>query len=411
MTTDKKREFLIKVAYAAVIILLIYFVLKYAVNWIMPFIVAFVFSAILYPLIKLLSEKLKLTKHIRPIAVVITALFYCTVGVLTWFIISRIVVAVTGFITSLPEYFATTIKPNLEIAYEKVIGLLANLKIEVDTGSKTFFDSLYSSLSGVVSKLMPSLSFITSIPGMIVSVIIMIISTFFISMDFEKITGFCMAQLPKKTADFISELKDYTVKILFKYIRSYALILGITFVELLIGFIVMHFITGQQNIFLLALLIALLDILPIVGTGTVLIPWTVISLIVGDYAKAICLIIMYVVITVIRQFIEPKIVGDQVGLHPVATLIAMIVGTKLFGAVGLFGLPITLAIIKDLNDHGKIHVFKPYTPPVKEKAEKPEKTEKKKKKKDKTTEKSEEKAEEPPDDNKMDGTDETDSIE
>lgn len=411
MTTDKKREFLIKVAYAAVIILLIYFVLKYAVNWIMPFIVAFVFSAILYPLIKLLSEKLKLTKHIRPIAVVITALFYCTVGVLTWFIISRIVVAVTGFITSLPEYFATTIKPNLEIAYEKVIGLLANLKIEVDTGSKTFFDSLYSSLSGVVSKLMPSLSFITSIPGMIVSVIIMIISTFFISMDFEKITGFCMAQLPKKTADFISELKDYTVKILFKYIRSYALILGITFVELLIGFIVMHFITGQQNIFLLALLIALLDILPIVGTGTVLIPWTVISLIVGDYAKAICLIIMYVVITVIRQFIEPKIVGDQVGLHPVATLIAMIVGTKLFGAVGLFGLPITLAIIKDLNDHGKIHVFKPYTPPVKEKAEKPEKTEKKKKKKDKTTEKSEEKAEEPPDDNKTDGTDETDSIE
>ena len=411
MTTDKKREFLIKVAYAAVIILLIYFVLKYAVNWIMPFIVAFVFSAILYPLIKLLSEKLKLTKHIRPIAVVITALFYCTVGVLTWFIISRIVVAVTGFITSLPEYFATTIKPNIEIAYEKVIGLLANLKIEVDTGSKTFFDSLYSSLSGVVSKLMPSLSFITSIPGMIVSVIIMIISTFFISMDFEKITGFCMAQLPKKTADFISELKDYTVKILFKYIRSYALILGITFVELLIGFIVMHFITGQQNIFLLALLIALLDILPIVGTGTVLIPWTVISLIVGDYAKAICLIIMYVVITVIRQFIEPKIVGDQVGLHPVATLIAMIVGTKLFGAVGLFGLPITLAIIKDLNDHGKIHVFKPYTPPVKEKAEKPEKTEKKKKKKDKTTEKSEEKAEEPPDDNKTDGTDETDSIE
>ena len=311
----------------------------------------------------------------------------------------------------MPEYFATTIKPNLEIAYEKVIGLLANLKIEVDTGSKTFFDSLYSSLSGVVSKLMPSLSFITSIPGMIVSVIIMIISTFFISMDFEKITGFCMAQLPKKTADFISELKDYTVKILFKYIRSYALILGITFVELLIGFIVMHFITGQQNIFLLALLIALLDILPIVGTGTVLIPWTVISLIVGDYAKAICLIIMYVVITVIRQFIEPKIVGDQVGLHPVATLIAMIVGTKLFGAVGLFGLPITLAIIKDLNDHGKIHVFKPYTPPVKEKAEKPEKTEKKKKKKDKTTEKSEEKAEEPPDDNKTDGTDETDSIE
>jgi predicted PurR-regulated permease PerM len=134
----------------------------------------------------------------------------------------------------------------------------------------------------------------------------------------------------------------------------------------------MHFITGQQNVFLLALLIALLDILPIVGTGTVLIPWAVISLIVGDYAKGICLLIMYAIITVIRQFIEPKIVGDQVGLHPVATLIAMIVGTKLFGAIGLFGLPISLAIIKDLNDHGKIHVFKPYKPYSKEEPEKKE---------------------------------------
>lgn len=362
MTTEKKREFLIKIAYAAVIILLIYFVFKYAINWVMPFIVAFIFAAILYPLIKLLSEKMKLKKHKRPIAIIITTLFYCTVGVLAWFIVSRIVIAVSGFITSLPEYFATTIKPNLEIAYEKIRALLANFKIEIDTGSKTFFDSLTSGLSGMVSKIMPSLSFITSIPGMVVSVIIMIISTFFIAMDFDKITGFCLAQLPKKTADFVVELKDYTVKILFKYVRSYALILGITFVELLIGFIIMHFITGQQNIFLLALLIALLDILPIVGTGTILLPWAVISFIVGDYAKGVCLLIIYAIITVIRQFIEPKIVGDQVGLHPVATLIAMIVGTKLFGAVGLFGLPITLAIIKDLNDHGKIHVFKPYKP-------------------------------------------------
>ena len=359
MTTENKRKFLIDLAFAAAIILLIYFVLKYAVNWIMPFVIAFIFSALLYPLIKLLSRKLKLTKHQRPLAAVITALFYCTVGVLAGLIISKIVVAVSSFIVSLPEYFSNTILPNLEKAYENVRALLANLNIEIDTGSKTFFDSLSSSVSGLVSRLLPSLSFVTSIPGMIVSVIIMIISTFFISMDFEKITDFCLAQLPKKTADFVVELKDYTVKVLFRYVRSYALILAITFTELLIGFVIMHFITGQQNVFLLALLIAVLDILPIVGTGTVLIPWTIISFIAGDYAKGICLAIIYAVITVIRQFIEPKIVGEQVGLHPIATLIAMIVGTRLFGGIGLFGLPITLAILKDLNDHGKIHLFKP----------------------------------------------------
>ena len=359
MTTEKKRDFLINLAYAFVIIFLVYFFLKYAINWIMPFVIAFIAAAILYPLIKLLSKKLKLQKHQRPVAAVITALFFCTVGVLTGFIISKIVVAVSGFIVSLPEYFTKTVLPNLETAYEKIRTLLAGLHIEIDTGSKTFFDSLGSSVSNLVSGIVPSLSFITSIPGMIVSIIIMIISTFFMAMDFEKITSFCLAQLPRKTADFILELRDYTVKILFKYIRSYALILSITFGELLIGFAVMHFITGQKNIFLLALLIAIFDILPIVGTGTILIPWAVISLITGDYVKALCLIIIYVVITVVRQFIEPKIVGEQVGLHPLVTLIAMIVGTRLFGAVGLFGVPIILAIINDLNDHGKIHVFKP----------------------------------------------------
>lgn len=359
MTTEKKRDFLINLAYAAVIIFLVYFFLKYAINWIMPFVIAFIVSALLYPLIKLISRKLKLQKHQRPVAAVITALFFCTVGVLAGFLISKIIVAVSGFIASLPEYFTGTVLPNLETAYEKIRTLLAGLHIEIDTSSKTFFDSLGSSVSNIISGFVPSLSFITSIPGMIVSIIIMIISTFFMSMDFEKITSFCLAQLPRKTADFILELRDYTVKILFKYIRSYALILSITFGELLIGFAVMHFITGQKNIFLLALLIAIFDILPIVGTGTIVIPWAVISLITGDYVKALCLIIIYVVITVVRQFIEPKIVGEQVGLHPLVTLIAMIVGTRLFGAVGLFGVPIILAIINDLNDHGKIHVFKP----------------------------------------------------
>lgn len=359
MTTEKKRDFLINLTYAAVIILLVYFFLKYAINWIMPFVIAFIVSALLYPLIKLLSKKLKLQKHTKPVAAVITALFFCTVGVLAGFIISKIIVAVSGFIMSLPEYFTKTVLPNLEVAYEKIRTLLSGLHIEIDTGSKTFFDSLTSTVSGLVSRLVPSMSFITSIPGMILSVIIMIISTFFMAMDFEKITTFCLAQLPKKTADFILMLKDYTVKILFKYIRSYALILALTFGELLIGFAVMHFITGQKNIFLLALLIAIFDILPIVGTGTIVIPWAIIELVSGNYVKAICLIIIYAVITVVRQFIEPKIVGEQVGLHPIATLIAMIVGTKLFGGVGLFGLPIALAIIKDLNDHGKIHVFKP----------------------------------------------------
>lgn len=359
MSTEKKRDFLIKIAYAVVIILLVYFFFKYIIKWIMPFFIAFLISALLYPLIKFFSRKLKVKKNNKPVAAVITALFFCTVGVLAWFIIYRLIVAIGGFIASLPEFVKNTIIPSLTVAYEKIRALLANLNIELDAGSTTFFDSIQGGIRSLVSNILPSFSVITSIPGMLITALIMIISTFFISMDFERITSFCLSQLPHKAADFVIMIKDYTIKILFKYIRSYALILSITFAELMIGFGIMHFITGLQNIFLLALLIAVFDILPIVGTGTILIPWAIISLIIGDYATAICLLVIYAVITVVRQFIEPKIVGQQVGLHPVATLLAMIVGSRLFGGLGLLGVPIALAIIKDLNDHGKIHVFKP----------------------------------------------------
>lgn len=359
MNTEKKRDFLIRFAYAVVIIFLVYFFFKYIIKWIMPFFIAFIIAALLYPLIKFFSRKLKIKKNTKPVAAVITTLFFCTVGVLVGFIIYRLIVAIGGFIASLPDFVKNTIMPNLMTAYEKVRALLANLNIELDAGSKTFFDSIQGGVRSLVSGILPSFSVITSIPGMLITILIMIISTFFISMDFKRITLFCLSQLPKKAADFVLMIKDYTVKILFKYIRSYALILLITFGELMIGFGIMHFITGLQNIFLLALLIAVFDILPIVGTGTILIPWAIIELIIGNYATAICLLVIYTVITVIRQFIEPKIVGQQVGLHPVATLLAMILGSRLFGGLGLLGVPIALAIIKDLNDHGKIHVFKP----------------------------------------------------
>jgi sporulation integral membrane protein YtvI len=216
---------------------------------------------------------------------------------------------------------------------------------------------------------------LSGIPGFLFSLLLMVISTFFIAIDYDIITKWTMTQLPKRASAAVVKVKEYVVKILFKYIRSYFLILCITFAELLLGFFIMHFITGLSNILLLALVIAVFDILPIVGTGTILIPWRIIELMTGDFKTGICCLVIYGIITLIRQFIEPKIVGTQVGLHPVVTLVSMIVGTKLFGAIGLFGFPITLALLKDLNDHGHIHIFKPIPEEPKDEEDTPEEEE------------------------------------
>ena len=89
-----------------------------------------------------------------------------------------------------------------------------------------------------------------------------------------------------------------------------------------------------------------------------MIPWAVITALLGDYTMALKLFILYIVITIIRNIIEPKIVGSQLGLHPVVTLASMFAGVQLAGVVGLFGFPIGLSLLKHLNNTGTIDIFK-----------------------------------------------------
>lgn len=94
------------------------------------------------------------------------------------------------------------------------------------------------------------------------------------------------------------------------------------------------------------------------GTGGIIIPWAVISLIQGNIFLGCGLLILYIAITIIRNIVEPKIVGSQLGLHPVVTLASMFVGLQVFGGLGLFGMPITLSLLKHLNDNGTIHILR-----------------------------------------------------
>ncbi len=115
----------------------------------------------------------------------------------------------------------------------------------------------------------------------------------------------------------------------------------LTFVELSIGLSLI----GIDHSVLIALAISIFDILPVLGTGGIMIPWSLICLIQGNFILGIELILVYVIITVIRNIVEPKIVGAELGIHPVATLMAMLVGGQLFGIIGLFGFPILLSFI------------------------------------------------------------------
>ena len=122
----------------------------------------------------------------------------------------------------------------------------------------------------------------------------------------------------------------------------------------------MHFVKNlfiiSGYVFIISALTAVIDIVPVLGTGTVLIPWALYNFISGNYSLAIGLLVIYACITVIRQVIEPKLVATQLGLPAFLTIVSMFIGSQIFGVIGIFILPITIVMLKLLNDEGIISI-------------------------------------------------------
>lgn len=360
-SVEKKRRFIINVVYFALIALMIYFAFKYVMAALTPFVLAFIIAAILRPAVRFIKNEMKFKARIASTAVVI--LFYCTVGALLTLGAVKLIAAVAKWVNMLPDYYKNTLMPSVKDILSAIEEKIRIINPDVSLEINTVMSWLAAKLQEMTKIVDTAFTLVSGIPSLLLSILITIIATFFISADYEHIGKWCIAQFPEKTQNTILEIKQYVATILVKYIRSYALILLITFAELFVGFSIANLIFTDMvgsmgRVALVSFLIAVFDILPIVGTGTVLIPWAAVSLIQNKFAIGIALLVIYVVITVIRQIIEPKIVGKQVGLHPVATLIAMVSGTALFGIVGLFGFPIILALLTDLNRREKIHIFK-----------------------------------------------------
>ena len=359
LSTEKKKKFIIDVTYLALVLALGYVALKYALPLLMPFVLAFVIAYLLRRPIRFLSRVLHVPKGL--VAVLLVVLTYGVIGLLLALAGIRLTATVTGLVQQIPSIYNNYILPDLTDLFTWLEDLLARLDPslmsaleELQTQLLNMLWQLVSSLSGL---LMGGVSFATSLatslPGFLIRVLLMVISTFFIAIDYEKIVKFVLGCLRGHTRDVILQIKSYVVGTLFVCIRSYALIMFITFVELSIGLSVIR----VERAMLVALLIAIFDILPVLGTGGIMIPWAILTALGGDMGRALALLVVYVIITIIRNIIEPRIVGAQIGLHPVLTLISMFVGNHLFGIVGLFGLPILLSLLRYLNDTGTISLF------------------------------------------------------
>ncbi|MDD4421792.1 MAG: sporulation integral membrane protein YtvI, partial [Eubacteriales bacterium] len=293
------------------------------------------------------------------LVIVVTTLL----GMICYFAIDRIYTELTvlsqnvkGFIDRVrsDEQYAKDLieKISNAIPFVDMRQRLNDIWQNLDSSLESALLSVADKLSGSVLPILGSL--IAFVPNALLAIVIVILSTYYFAVDFQKINRFIIAQLPEKAAKNLKLFREEFIDTILKFLRAYGLITLITFLELFVAFTVL----GIKYAFLIALVIAVIDILPVLGTGTVLIPWSIFLLLIGDYYTGIALIIVYIVIAVIRQIIEPKIVGKYIGLYPLLTLVAMYTGLRVMGVLGLITFPLIIIIVKKLNDDGKLHLFK-----------------------------------------------------
>lgn len=307
-----------------------------------PFIIGYLLSLIADPFIRLLTNKLKFN---RKIAALISVVFMLLIlGLVLTLIILKLITEMKSLISVLPVYF-NDFYNNLTVLISKGKEFYDWLPAEITNN----IGSLISNLSNTLIRLFNSvvsgaLSTAISIPEALIFILVTILSTYFISSDKQVIRDYIKSQLPKSWIKKLVNVKDEVFSAIFKYIKAQLVIMTITFTELFIGFSIIRI----NYALVLAVVISVIDILPILGTGGILVPWSIYSFLTGDIKMGVSIFILYIIILVVRQLIEPKIVSQQIGVYPLLTLMAMFIGMKIFGVLGLILGPITFLILKNI---------------------------------------------------------------
>ncbi len=325
---------------------------KYLLPIIVPFLIAWLLALAVRPVARALSARTRLSY--RPAAALLMLVLFAVAGTLLALGLWRLV----DELGRLARRFSTgesALAEELLRMVDRVSDVGARVPFLNAPGSDWLRESLDGMLATVLretgARLVSFLTaiaggFVRALPSILLFVLVTVIAAFYFALDLDRVHGFMSSLLPPWLGRRLPTLRDRVKRFAARYLRAYLLIMLLTFCELLVGFTVL----SVDYAFLLALALSAVDILPVLGVGTVLVPWSVVSFFMRDFRMGFGLLLLWALITVIRQILEPRIVGGTLGLHPLATLLGMYVGFRLFGIVGMLAAPaVTVAIKLALN--------------------------------------------------------------
>lgn len=327
-------------------IILAYFSFKLAIFY-TPFLIAFIISTLLEPCIRFFMKKAKLKRKTSSIIIFAIAIIII-LSLLIWISITLISEAY-NLLTNMNKY--------LELGHNIIQNLISKFNFEnfkipeniMNTINDSAIDFLGNITEWIKNVLTGAIGFLTSVPKIGVYVTVTLLSLYFMCVDKVYMIDQLEHHMPRNWVKKIGiHLKDI-IKSLSQYLKAQGILVLISFSISLIGLYIFHFVgLNVQYPLLMALIIGFIDLLPIFGSGTFMIPWAIILAFSGDFNLAICILVLWIIMSVVKQIIEPKIVSGKIGIHPIFTLIAMYTGFKFIGIAGIIIGPIVLIVLKDV---------------------------------------------------------------
>lgn len=346
---DLHRRILVNLGVALAGVLFLIFVVPPLVRFLMPLIVAWIVAMIANPIIRFLEKRIKIMrKHgsalviILVLAALIAAFYGLAVLVASQF---------SSWVTELPEVY-DSVTQNLQHLFQslhqKYNMIPADMKLAFDQRENVLDDYIQKAIDGLLKmvnsgSLSKVSSLASSLMDFLVYAILTILASYFMTVEKDHFTKLLQEKTPAGVQRIWDKIRKIFIRAIGGYFKAHFQIMIVIFFITVIPFAFM----GISYSGLLAVVIAIVDFLPFFGAGTVLVPWAVYRLVTGSYTYAVILFVIYVVVLVVRQLLEPKLIGDNIGMSPFETLVFMLIGYRLAGVLGLIiGIPVGMILIE-----------------------------------------------------------------
>ncbi len=324
-------------------VLFIYVGIK-AIFYFMPFVIGWILSVIAGPLVTFLEKKLKIMKRLGSAITIILVLALC-IG-LIYLIISQIWEEISVLIRNFPSMYHDLERGMSQIGAQGNT-LFERFPEQIQNSWATLMNNLDDTASSLIGRIgEPTIEVAGNvakrIPSVLIGTIVAFVSAYFFIADKENLGEWVKKVVPKSITSRLLLVGENLKYAMGGYFKAQFKIMGVVFAILLVGFTLMQI----RFSILLAIVIAFLDFLPFFGTGTALIPWAIYKFLVGDYKMVAALVILYGVTQLVRQLIQPKLVGDSMGLNPLYTLFLLYLGYRVGSVLGMiFAVPVGLILL------------------------------------------------------------------